>query len=390
MGMGQATLAAINGSISIRKGLLCGPFLFSSLLNLSAQTAPESAPKPESQNVFVSPLDPRIIVTGRCVVEANGETKMGFPGVTVRFAYRGPAPIVLLSATSPHTGFNVSVNGWDPVIAYAKEGASELPLPSGPAPATGWVVELVRRNENWQGQNTLRGLELPPGCELLAPPALPPRKLMFIGDSITCGEKIDRFPPAFDNTPKVANAGRSFGMLLGKTFKAQVHLVSCGGRGLTRNWQGVEDVTAPQFFQRALPDEPTALWKHASYIPDVVVIGLGTNDLNTGLPDQAAFIQAYEAFLSDIRKVYPQTALVLSESPIFGEDPGTKDREKRDYLRRVLDTIAATHKAAGDAKFALAPVRKYAGTSTDAHPVAFQHEQIAAELLPVVRSVTGW
>jgi lysophospholipase L1-like esterase len=316
---------------------------------------------------------------------------MGFPGVTVRFAYRGPAPTVLLGASNDNTAFNVSVNGGAPLVAALKKGSNELPLASGAAPDTGWVVGLMRRNESWQGTNTFHGLRLPPGCELLTPPAPPTRKLLFIGDSITCGESVDRVPPALANGPLTSNAGHSFGMLLGQTFKAQVQLVSCGGRGLTRNWKGqTEDVTAPQFFHRALPDDPAAAWEHSRYVPDAVIIGLGTNDLSSGIPDQAAFISAYEAFLADIRKAYPGTALVITESPIFSETPGNSDWAKRDFLRRCLDAILAKHQAMGDLKLAVAPLHQYQGSAGNAHPVALQHEKIAAELAPVIRSVTGW
>ena len=124
--------------------------------------------------------------------EAGGNTR--FTARAIRFAYRGPAPTVLLGASSAFCGYNLSVNGWEPVAIRPPEGRSELPLPSGPAPKGGWVVELVRRNENWQGVASFYGLRMPAGCELIAPPPLPKRKLMFIGDSITCGEAIDRVP----------------------------------------------------------------------------------------------------------------------------------------------------------------------------------------------------
>lgn len=356
--------------------------LLSGLLALTARTA---------QGAFVSPQDPRIQVMGRYAVGADQELRMGFPGVCIRFAYRGPAPVALLDASNDDTAFNVSVNGEEPRVVSLKKRSNELSLSSSPAPATGWSVELMRRNESWQGLNTFRGLTLPPGSELLPLPVPPSRKLLFIGDSITCGESVDRVPPGPAEGPGTSNAGHAFGMLLGKMLKSQVHLVSCGGRGLTRNWKGqTEDVTAPQFFQRALPDDPATSWDHARYIPDAVIVGLGTNDLSSGIPDQAAFTSAYEAFLADIRKAYPGTALVLTESPIFSETPGDSDWAKRDFLRRCLDAILAKRQAMGDLKLAIAPLHQYQGSASNAHPVAFQHEKIAGELAPVIRSVAGW
>ena len=343
--------------------------------------------------VAVTPRDPMIQYIGRVAFVGDAEAKMGFPGVTIRFTYRGPAPTILLGASSAFCGYNLSVNGWEPVAIRPPVGRSELTLPSGPAPKGGWVVELVRRNENWQGVASFFGLRLPAGCELLAPPPLPKRRLMFIGDSITCGEAIDRVPPELDNTSRMANAPRSYGMLLGRQLGAQVHLVSCGGRGVMRNWKGEGadfDVTAPQFFQRALPDDPAAKWDHSSYTPDAIVIALGQNDLSSGFVDEAAFTAAFANFLADIRKVHPRAAVLFTESPMRSEDPATEDGRKREFQRRCLRTVVETARKAGDKRVAFAPLHQYPGTPTNAHPVAFQHEQMAAELIGPLRTLVGW
>ena len=351
-----------------------------------------AAASPAMSPASVSPLDPHLQYMGRYALVGD-EARFGFPGVTIRFAYRGPAPTILLGANSPYCAFNLAVNGWEPVVIRLPEGRSELPLPSGPAPQGGWLVELARRNENWQGIAAFHGLVLPAGCELLAPPPLPERRLMFIGDSITGGEAIDRYPPELDSSPRTANAPRSYGMLLGRALGAQVHLVSCGGRGVLRNWKGEgaeRDVTAPQFFQRALPDDPAAKWDHSSYTPDAIVIALGQNDLSSGWIDEAAFTAAFANFLADIRKVHPKAAVLFTESPMRSEDPATEDGKKREFQRKCLRTVIAAAHAAGDTRVAFAPLHQYPGTPTNAHPVAFQHEQMAAELIGPLRELVGW
>jgi len=385
MELGQAALG--NSFEVIRRLVYCTGFLLAAATPIAAASAVQGG----LVATHVSPRDPRILYMGRFAFTGPEEASLAFPGVTVRFVYRGPAPTLLLGAKSSTCYFNLSCNGWDPVLVHPLEGCSELPLPSGPAPASGWVVELARRNESWQGIATFHGLELPPGCELLPPPSPPSRRLLIIGDSITCGEKIDRMAPEFDDTPRMTNATRSYGMLLGRWLGAQVHLVSFGGRGVTRDWRGSKDVAnAPQFFQRALPEDPDSRWDHTSYRPDAVVICLGTNDFNVDLPEEAAFTEAYDRFLGDIRRVHPGCALILAESPIFGEEPGTPDRKKRDLLRRCLEGLVTFRRAGGDTRIGMAPLRKQPGTATDAHPVAFQHEQIALELMPVVKAMTGW
>jgi lysophospholipase L1-like esterase len=362
-------------------------FALAGFLACGAETKPVTI---MTDSTSISPSDPRIAYMGR-VAFVGDEAVMGFPGITIRFVYRGPAPVLLFTAGSGDCYFNLACNGWDPVVIHLAEGKNEVALPTGPAPAGGWLVELVRRTEAWQGVASFRGLLLPPGCELLKPPAWPSRKLMFIGDSITCGEYIERFPPEDISTPFSTNAARSYGMLLGRWLKAQVHLVSYGGRGVMRDWQGKTDcANAPQFFNRTLPDDPNSHWNHEDYVPDAIVVCLGTNDFSKDLPDEAVYLKAYDDFVGEIRAVYPRAALVLAESPIFGDVPGTPDRAKRDLLRRVLDAVVARRRAAGDRRIVVGPVAHYPGTPGNAHPVAFQHEQIADQLIGPIRSLTGW
>ncbi len=339
---------------------------------------------------LVSARDARIAYMGRVAFDQEG-AHMGFPGITIRFVYRGPAPIIRMRASSPDCYFNLSCNGWKPVIIRLKKGENEFSLSTGRAPEQGWLVELVRRTEAWQGLVTFQGLQLPAGCALLPPPPWPTRKLMFVGDSITCGEYLERFPPELDNSPRTTDAARSFGMLLGKWLHAQVQLVSYGGRGVMRDWQGRTDTNnAPQFFGRTMPDDPNSHWDPANYVPDAIVVCLGTNDFNVGLPKEAVFTKAYEDFVRQIRADYPHAALLLAESPMFGDTPGTEDRAKRDLLRRVLDAVVAEQRAAGDHHIAVAPVSHFPGTPSNAHPLAFGHEQIALELLGPIRALTGW
>ncbi len=369
--------------------------LFAFVMLCAAVAPPITAGEPNpnltmASTTTVDARDPRIAYMGRVALTADG-ARMGFPGITVRFVYRGPAPILRLSASSANCYFNLACNGWDPVVIHLNQGENRIALPTGKAPAQGWLVELVRRTESWQGVATFEGLELPSGGELLPPPPWPGRKLMFIGDSVTCGECIERFPAEDVPTPRSANAGRSFGMLLGRWLGAQVHLVSYGGRGVMRDWEGKTDVAnAPQFFQRTLPDDPAPPWNPADYSPDAIVICLGQNDFNQDLPAEAIYTRAYDDFVGQVRAAHPQAALILGELSLYGETPGTLDRAKRDQLNRIIDTIAARRRAAGDGHIASAPVHYYPGTPTNAHPVAFQHEQIALDLLGPIRALTGW
>jgi Carbohydrate esterase 2 N-terminal/GDSL-like Lipase/Acylhydrolase family len=337
----------------------------------------------------IAPSDPRIAYMGRIEL-SDTRARMGFPGVTIRFTYRGPAPVLKMSGSSSNCYFNLSCNGWDPVVIRLQPGTNEIALPTGSAPAGGWQIELVRRTESWMGTASFDGLLLPKDCELLPPSPWPERKLLFIGDSVTCGEYNERFPPANDRSPRTTNAERSYGMLLARWLNAQVQLVSYGGRGLTRNWNGDTNVNiVPVFFPRALPDDPASTWDATNYVPDVIVINDGT-DLDSGPMDETKFIDAYAAFVATVRKTFPNAFILLSESPFQTDGSDGRPTTEREQLLRTLNAVVEQRQHDGDRRVRLVRVGFQPGTPTDTHPVAFQHEQIARDFLGPIREVTGW
>jgi formate dehydrogenase major subunit len=61
--------------------------------------------------------------------------------------------------------------------------------------------------------------------------------------------------------------------LVARRLGAQCHLVSYGGRGIIRDWQGIRDTrNAPVFYELALPDDPAVRWDHMRYVPDAIGI----------------------------------------------------------------------------------------------------------------------
>ncbi|MBN2007261.1 MAG: hypothetical protein JXA21_28175 [Anaerolineae bacterium] len=340
---------------------------------------------------FIPARHPHVRIIGRTADFPPDEIRMGFPGITLQFAYRGPAPTLLFGGSSPDCYFDLQCDDWEPATFQLENGRCEFPLPTGPAPATPRRIRLVRRNESWQGVASYFGMKLPAGCEL--PPLPPPleRRLLCIGDSITGGEGINRLPPVPDETHRASNARRAFGMLLGQWLGAEVHLVSYGGRGAMRDWEGAtQTCNAPQFFHLALPDDPHTPWDHNRFTPDAIIICLGTNDFSKGVIEAPVYTAAYRRFVETVRHAHPAAHILLAESPIFGDVPGTDGCAKRNRLRECLEGVVAARRADGDARIVIAPVSHFPGTVCNAHPVAFQHEQIALAILEPLRRVTGW
>lgn len=347
------------------------------------------AQAPSAPSRSVAPSDARIAYMGRLSV-SDAHARMGFPGVTTRFRFRGPAPAIKLTATSEDCYFNLSCNGWEPVVLHLKKGENLIQLPMGRAPKEGWDIDLVRRTESWMGEASFDGLELPEGCELLSPASFPARKLLFFGDSITCGEYVEKYPPEFDMTQRMTNATRSFAMVLGRWLNAQVHLVAYGGKGITREWSGRTDKgNLPDYLSRALPDDPTSTWDHHRYQPEAIVINAGT-DFDHDIPDIAKLTEAYHGFVKQVRTAYPKAFIFLCESGYHSDGSDGEPTTSRELSLRMFQTLVERQKAAGDARVRLVRSGFHRGTPKDTHLVAFQQEQIAQDLLGPIKEATGW
>jgi hypothetical protein len=334
--------------------------------------------------------DPAIVIEGRYAPAADHGILLGFTGTTFHLRFHGSDLGMLVRASSDEVYFDVSVDGAEPARLRCHAGDGTYPLWHSGA-AGDHELTLTRRSESWQGTCEVRGFVLGDGAWLLPPPVLPSRKLMFIGDSITCGAATDIRPndPLHGHTAhedQTSDADYSFGKVLARRLHAQCHLVSYGGRGLIRDWQGLRTINnAPVFYGRALPDDPNLPWNPAAYVPDAIVVCLGTNDFNQGVPDEQEFVGAYVAFVRRLRRDAPRAQIFLADSPMLEDAPGKSP--KRAVLHAyLLETIADLT----DSHVHLAPIRHYAGVPHNGHPTRQDHEAIASELEPLLRRDLHW
>ncbi len=322
----------------------------------------------------------QLAIMGRVRYLADGAVAMGFPGIEVRARFSGSELRASFRASSADCWIDVVIDGETQTLNLA-HGTSTIQLK---AKVGSHKLSILRRNESWQGVMDLVSLET--DGEFQEAPELPGRKLMFIGDSITCGAGVDNEQPGYPSSAICSNAGGSFGMLLGRRLDAQVHLVSYGGRGLIRDYRGVRDANqAPQFYTRVLPDDERYLWNCQSYQPDAIVVCLGTNDFSTGIPDQVEWVSAMATFVADLRRRYPAARIVLATSPIFPGDP-----EVRDYLHRLVHLRYLQEAASQDGMTTVVDLSHQPGTPKDGHPTGAQHVSIADELETVLRPMLGW
>ncbi len=334
---------------------------------------------------LMSANDSPVTFEGRHATDASGAVRLGFPGVTAHLRFRGTTLTMRAEASAADLYFDVSIDRAAPTQVRLHQGGGEYVIYRSDSAAE-HTVSVLRCNESWQGTCTILGFATDPAGTLLPAPPLPARKLMFIGDSVTCGE-MTAYAAGRDMNDKInCNARLSYGMTLARRLGAQCHLVSYGGRGIIRDWQGIRDTgNAPQFYELALPDDPAVRWDPARYVPDAIGIQLGTNDFNQGVPDQNEFVNAYVQFIQKVRRDAPGALIFIMDSPIVDNDAAKGPR--RTILHFYLEQIVARVR---DPKVVLAPLPRYPGVPGNGHPTGAEHVAMADELEPLLRKALGW
>ena len=144
---------------------------------------------------------------------------------------------------------DVRLDGAAPQFVPVPKGDSDLALAQDLA-ASEHRVEIFKRVESTVG--ILEVMSLAVVGEFLPATPLPPRRLMFLGDSFTAGQAttVEDDGPMDPSKAMRQNARLCYGRLLADRLHAQSHIIAYAGRGVMRDWQGVRAVRcAPEYYE---------------------------------------------------------------------------------------------------------------------------------------------
>ncbi len=322
--------------------------------------------------------DTHVARMGRTVAEADGTVRFGYPGVMLSLVVDGTR-LAVDAAGSASSLVDVIVDGKPAGTLHLAPQVQSYDVFKGAAPGS-HRVELVHRSETWLGVTSIARFTA--DGRFLAAPTLPRRRLLVLGDSVTCGADMERGAGDKD-TPDWWNPRLSYGMLAARALDAQVQLVCYGGRGLVRSWNDrTDEFQLPAFYDLAIADAAHPVrWSQADYAPDLIVIAIGTNDFNPGIPERAAYVDTYTALLRRVLRDHPHAQIALTEGVLLN---GDKKAALIGYLKEAMGRV-------GDRRVhLLAPVAYQPGDAVNGHPTTAQHAAMAAELLPQLRRITGW
>lgn len=360
--------------------IFCAVWLLASCASSSDKRGSAAmATSPSSAPITISAQDAHIALMGRTRVNSDGSRSAGYPGVSYFLTATGTSLSMIASSNSGNGWVDVIVDEGEPRLLQLAQQPTTYELFNF-AEAGEHRVRITHRSETWQAISTIHSFTLH-GGNFLPAPALPARKILLLGDSVTCGEMIDRVPGEERNA-RWSNARESYGMLSAAALDAQVQLVCYGGRGLVRSWNGkTDELNLPDFYPLALADQsqPTT-WDKSQFTPDLVISAIGTNDFSLGIPKQRTYVATYVKLVKQILADYPRAQVALMEGSILNE-------EKK---RALIRYIAATVKQLNDPRVHQLIANHYPGDEQDAHPTKAQHREMAEDLTPQVRALMNW
>ena len=318
--------------------------------------------------------DPRIEYMGRVDLKNPKLPRFWNPGVVLRFRFGGAGcRIVVHDEVAYGNTHNYIVVLVGDVVAYRVKlkGHSDTLT----VPGSGDHVVTVCKATEGIGWMELAGVEAE---TLLDPPALPDRRIEFIGNSITCGygNDVSDIPCGKGEWYDHHNAWMSYGPLTARALKSQWHLTAVSGIGLIHSCCKMT-ITMPEVFDRMDNRGNQGDWDFRRYQPDVVTVCLGQND---GIQDSTVFCGAYVTFVRHLRALYPSARIVLLTSPMG-------DAALTAALKRYIGGVI---KGCADGRLSSFFFSKQWTKGCEGHPDIGDDLEISGELTLFLKSLMSW
>ncbi len=350
---------------------------------------------------------PLIQYIGR--VSLSDIARFNYPGTTMQASFEGTS---LKMVCRPMTGyFMAQIDGHEPFkVGFNAPRDSIVTLATALPQGTHhvklmYVIEGLFRNPEFHG------FVLDKGCQLVTAPALPERKIEFIGNSITCGYGVESMEMSAPFEDETENHWLTYANIVSDSLKAQHTSISRSGIGVYRNYDGPKTGSTenmPWQYEYTLFNKHDEKWDFSKYQPQLVCINLGTNDLSTDNYDIQLYENNYRMFLKTVRSKYPTAKIVLLTGPMLGEKESSQQRDVLDRIcadaRKNGFTLPdeAISDKKGKAKKTKKPGDKDIyrfdftfqtgdlGYGASWHPSKLQHQKMAGELLPFLRNLMNW
>jgi len=177
------------------------------------------------------------------------------------------------------------------------------------------VVRIIKVSEATSSIAAIKSIGVDKGGSI-SPAAKKDLKIEFIGDSITCGYGVDDTNASNHFATRTEDGSKTYAYKTAQALDADYSMVSVSGSGIISCYSGDGKRNTwalhPDFYEKTCISSTSAGgtsmrtldWDFSSFIPDVIVINLGTNDSSYTKGDkskQEEFTAEYAAFLKQVR-----------------------------------------------------------------------------------------
>ncbi|KAJ4325103.1 hypothetical protein N0V84_003647 [Fusarium piperis] len=324
------------------------------------------------------------------VGRVNPATKeLTWPSTGVSFTFRGTKATIGIDIITGTSSADLIIDGGDPILIENINGTS---ISTHALPKGTHTVELRKRSEASFGSFRITGVSTDGS---LIPTSVPKRKIEIIGDSISVGYGLDGVLPCTDSAI-LQNNGKTYGAVAARALGADYSVVAWSGKGLTRNYASTTPDPMPPmpilYTRYGANDHDNSFTFPKSWIPDAVVINLGTNDFSyLGVRDPvdpADLTKALVKFVKGIHSHYPKAHFFLVSSPMLSNNyPSEADAQKSTSVQMLKN---AMRQLRGVKTHLVDWPSQGSEVGCDYHPNEATQRQGGALLEASIKSALGW
>ena len=255
--------------------------------------------------------NPNFQYTGRIDFSTPDQPTLFWPGTYIKAKFEGSSIFVMLDDKTGQTYYDVFIDeryGY-PHVIHCSAGSKNYLVDSTLADTVHSLL-IFRRTEASTGPTKFLGIELNDGKTLLESPARPKHKILFYGNSITCGMGNEAPDSAADGNLANEDNFLAYGAVASRLLNADYMCIAKSGIGIIKSWF---NLIMPDYYYRLNPDSSNSMWDFSEYVPDVVVINLFQNDswlLKN--KDSSTITNAYINFVEKIRSHHPDAFIICS------------------------------------------------------------------------------
>jgi hypothetical protein len=306
----------------------------------------------------IDPSNANILYTGRWNMANPSEPSTQAKGSSIIANFQGTSIGVTVYPRNYGEYFRI-------IIDDDAAGSSKILIPSTlPLTLASGLTDTVHKieiiKETDLGRATLLALELDSGKTLTPPPARPPRRITFYGDSNLAGWSLESERDAYDAT--LTGSYYTYAGIVARMFDAEYHNIS---------WGGAQIADLNTSYDQIEWNAATPIWDFSLFVEDLVVVNIGAND---SWRQKSHVKMDYQDLLDDLRLAHPTSHIMLYNA--YGWD----FNEPANYIDEVVNARSDPNMS-----YAVFPwlFEQYHGCESD-------HAGMAHYLVEHLTAVMGW